>query len=391
LNCYNECEALASLSWSLEKNPKLESVLNDYPINHLKTIGRTIQELRQHGCINIQEKISDATALSKFTSVLSELEFALHLSQKGMRVTLLPDRAWGDTTPDIQADIKQRSCLVEVTRVGQPKTNGIISKRLNKLLTNTGYRVDCVLKKNIAFPTLNHEEREIQDKILEESLQSLEEQLSKYERENRLPNRLDSVGIEFELIKTKSGKGYLGVIRGPVIGVPTEALLKSIIRRVVQKAEMRKKFPPEYLSVPYLVALDCIEWSVDALDIEYGLYGTTLGWGKPEDESNRVLATINEAEWQNLLANAETRIPGWGRIQEARQRGWNDILVAHHLIPSDRIYVSDPGSFLKNAELNELSGLLFKENPPGDFHFFPNPFSTDDAGLWINEIFNSRI
>ena len=339
-----------NLSWSLISNSefkiKLFETYEDRP-RYLLKLDKLILDLKNSNCENIQKKMNDVRDLSKFDSILSELEMAKFLTQSGIKVELLSDNYFGERrSPDILCKYDNLKSYIEVTRLTELESINGLMDSIRTLSKNMPYRIDMELKNELSLPRLNGTERTVQDSLVKISLEKFESIL-KSDNFRDFPIRIETDGIIFKLYPTSSGKGYPGIINYEVIEVPTDDLMDYVKSKIlIKKAKKREDFLGEHRTYFYVIALDCMESSIDESDIDSLLYGQTHGLGSnvsklPEEAYQR----WKQAEWNSIIDRVK-KGHSWQQIELAKENGWESFLVDKYLIPNNYSNRSEIGIFL---------------------------------------------
>lgn len=367
-----------NLFWSLSLNEKLKSELFDTyknRDNYLFKLDSLINDLKKYECKKIQHTIKDADNLSKFHSTVSELEMGKYLAGNGMDVTFLPDDYLNKnkTSPDILCINKYFNSYVEVTRLSENEMILKIIDLLRDSLKNLPYRVDAILKSELSLPKLRGEERTIQDKLVSKSLEQFDDNI----KTNILdfPFEIETDGVIFKVHQVDSDKGYPGIVESEVIEVPTEDLNEYVKERLIEKAKKREKedgFVEKHREYLYVIALDCETRFIDELDIDLLLYGQKHGLGTNTlNLPAKVFEQWKQNEW-NLIVSKVKNDPVWKKIEMAREKDWGDFLFKKYIIPNNYIHRNKNGIFISEQSMDNVSGVLFKEND--NIIFYPNPF-----------------
>ncbi len=367
-----------NLGWALNSNTELKLVLleiyKDKP-RFLSYLDRLFYNLINLGCKDIQEKMEDVnTNINKFFSIISELEIAKILAESGKEVQLLTDNYFKCKSPDILCNGKNFSAYIEVMRLTESESKYMVIEFLREFLSNLPYRVDAKLKYELSLPARDYSTRKKQESLVKTSLDQFNESLKK-ETLSKLPFRIETDGICFEINRTDSGKGYPGIINTEVIKVPENILKENIKYWLIEKAKKRDDWGKEYLDYPYIIAFDCEEWSIDDITINELLYGQRTeiaalsALGKKYEQ-------WKEKEWNGIINDKENKIPKWKEIEKARKEGWGELLVKEALIPMDYTYLTKEGIYLSEPKMKNVSGAIFRKDER--VFYFPNPFACDE-------------
>ncbi len=373
----------ANLVWALTSSAKLKlELFGTYQNNprYLSYLDNLIFELKKFGCKNIQEKIKDADNLYKFTSTVSELEVANFLIKNDKKAQLLPDNYFDSKSPDILCKGKDFEAYIEVTRFGESESSYIVIDFLRDFLKHLPYRVDIKLKYILSLPARDHKKRTEQESIVNVSLEQFV-QLFREDTFSEYPFKIKTAGIVFEIYQTGSGKGYPGIVETEVIKVPEDALKANISYWLLKKAEKRDNWEKDHRKYPYIIAIDCKEWTIDDITINALLYGQRTTIFAP-----RGYEKWREKEWKAITDNKIEKIPRWREIEEAGKSGWEKFLLKEALIPNNYTHLIKEGVFLSESLMKNVSLVLFRE--PNNVFFFPNPFAYDEINLFrFSELF----
>jgi hypothetical protein len=236
-------------------------------------------------------------------------------------------------------------------------------------------RIDINLKDSLSIPQIVREERHIQNNIVFTSISEFMHHL----RNNELPlppYRIETTGMFFNCVVSKTEKGFPGPIITDCIGVPCDELRENISKIILSKANKHPSFETGLRQMPYIIAFDCGESLFDHSSFNTMLYGkcTTIA---SSDKRARVFV---ERMWQQIIDSPDERIPNWTKIEFASRIGWRDKLIEMHMIPNQYTYLSEPGILLKNAETQNVSGFLFR-NKMVEPRFYPNPYCAPNINL----------
>jgi hypothetical protein len=195
------------------------------------------------------------------------------------------------------------------------------------------------LKTELSIPKMRRIERYVQKNLVENSLgmfdESFKEKLSN--DTFQIPSlRIDTDDLIFTVEKTDSGIGYPRFVTRGLIEVPTKILCDYIKERLLEKAVKRDSFEKEHRKVHYIIALDCYEPSIDAIDMNELLYGHTSHLsalnitGSSEEDY-----TKKRSGYWRFLNDKIRNSDSWRIIEQAKNRGWENLLIEKCLIPND--------------------------------------------------------
>jgi hypothetical protein len=182
------------------------------------------------------------------------------------------------------------------------------------------------LKTELSIPKMRRTERYIQKNLVEKSFgmfyKSFKEKLSN--DTFRIPSlRIDTNDLIFTVEKTDSSIGYPRFVTKGFNEVPTDILCDYIKERLVEKAVKRGSFENGHRKFRYIIALDCHESSIDAIDMNGLLYGRTshlaalnITGSSEEDYTKRRL------DYWNFLNNKIRNSASWRIIEKAKNKGW---------------------------------------------------------------------
>ena len=157
------------------------------------------------------------------------------------------------------------------------------------------------------------------------------------------------------------------------IEVLTEILCDDIKGRLIEKAIKRNSFENEHRKVNYIIALDCHEPSIDVIDINKLLYGLTGHLASNTFGLSEAHYIKWKSETWDSINDKIRNNESWIKIEQAKNRGWEPLLIEKCLIPNDYSYVEDEGIFISNEEMKNVSGVLFRDKW-NNITFHPNPF-----------------
>lgn len=354
-----------NIVWAMSGNSTLSARLcqdlGDRP-EYLSSLEELFQELRSHGVPNIAQRLKEVDDLFKLSAVRSELEFARRLLSGGKRVELLS----GDRrAPGILWEQDGLTGYVDTVR---PANNELVFNTMEYLrgfLAGKPYRVDVKFNHELSLPALSYQDRKRQLDLLDASI---EEFARAFEGLTDLPASVRTDGAAFEVVRTKTGHGYPGLIDAWPIEVPEKTLGADIGRRLVERARKRKGWVKERPEYPYIVAIDGTEWSLEKGAMDRFLYGDRVKVESLDDNAFR------EKQWRSIVDNKEAVIPRWADIDSAGKAGWKAMLMEKGLIPMGYEYLVKEGLFLSEREMKNVTGVLWKAH--GDIRYFPNPFAS---------------
>jgi len=361
-----------NLSWSLSLNTELKSKLfktYESKHNHLLRLDSLINDLKNLPCNNIRKTIEDVDNIYKFDSIVSELEIGKYLAGKGMNVEFLSDDYFDNKpSPDILLKNELFNSYVEVTRLSENEAIFRVIDYLRLLLIKLPYRVDVKLKSELSLPKLRGEEREIHENLVDKSLKQFEESMNNDISD--FPFEIATDDIIFKVYQAYSG--YPGIVESEVIKVPTEKLIEYVKERLIQKAKKRDSYVGEHRNYFYFIAFDCEEKFIDEWDIDLLLYGKTLELGSNVlNLPVEVYEKWKQTEWNSIVSKVQND-PSWEKIVVSIENGWESFLIDKYLIPNNSICRNQNGIFISEQSMDNVSGVLFKEND--EIIFYPNPF-----------------
>ncbi|PAV13078.1 hypothetical protein ASJ81_18825 [Methanosarcina spelaei] len=375
-------EIYPNLSWALTNNYRLNNILSEQYIDNphcLSYLDNLISELLSYNCKGIQDKLKDASDLNKFISTLSELQITLILAKNEEigELKLLHDNYFLKESPDILFRNRNFTFYVEVRRIyANPYIVDTILDHLQEFLKGYPFCVNIFLGTELSIPKMRGTERIAQKDLVKESLRIFEEEFKEKIASDMLTSSfvIETNYIKFTVEKTKSGKGYPGFITSDLIEVPTDILCTYITERLVEKAAKRDSFNSEHRKIYYIVAFDCHEPSIDAIDMNELLYGhmsyiseLNITGSSEEDYAK------NRLDYWNFLNNNIKNSASWRIIEQAKNRGWEKLLTEKCLIPNDYSYIDDEGIFISETKMKNVSGVLFR-GTRNEIAFYPNPF-----------------
>jgi hypothetical protein len=234
-----------------------------------------------------------------------------------------------------------------------------------------------ILKTELSIPKINGYERQVQKELVEKSLEQFDELFQEKLSNNTFQTPsfgIDTDNLIFTVEKTDSGMGYPRFVTSGLIEVPTDTLCDDIKRRLIEKAVKRDSFKNEHREFHYIIALDCHESSIDAIAMNVLLYGhithlsaLNMTGSSEEDFTKRRLDHWNFVN--DIIRNSAS----WGIIEQAKNQGWEALLIKKCLIPNDYSYMVNEGIFISEKEMKNVSGVLFRDRW-NNVTFHPNPF-----------------
>lgn len=348
------------LDWALVFNKSLKGLLLDvykYDKKYLQYLDKLIAELRCGRCHGIRKKLKDVN-LEKLPSIISELEIAKFLINQNKSVWLLPDNYMrGRQSPDIFSSNDELEVYIEVKRFAEDETIYYVLKELRSFLgqTNSCFRVDVKLGKDLSMLAIKWNERKKKREIVEKCLDEFKRRFIQTDL-SHLPVQIKTGKAIFKIRKSGLKRGYPGIIWTDLIEVPTEKCVEKIRMDVKEKALKRTSWEGAHLKKFYVVAIDFKEtWFIDEMDVYDALIG----------RSTQVMGPC---------PMPPVAIPR--KVKQAEKRGWRQFLLDRYIIPHDRVFLDYRG-FYFTRESRQISGVLarFFNN---QFHFIPNPFASDE-------------
>lgn len=362
---YNQ-RLLADISSIQEKYNKLPSYLDGL-----------IKELRDLGCINIQEKFRGGQLL-KIDSILAELESARHFLKIGFEVELLGDDFLPRASPDILIRKDGCECLVEVTHLKSSDPSLIILDKCRRFLEHFPYRIDIEFRNRLSPPYITRTERYDQSDYIQDSLHEFRQKFN-HLTGREFPIVIETNDIIFTLRQIDSGSGYPGIfLNSNTLAVDFAS--DYLAYRISEKAEKRDSFPPAYRKVPYIICLVCDEDAIDLLMLRMLLYGDTvqrLPGVSLQPEFEHLLEAKRNHDWKKFLDSYPHTCPYWGEILDAMNRGCLRTLLQNYLIPHDYCAVEGFGLYLTDRKMRNVSGIMFIQRG-NQRPFLSNPFCDID-------------
>jgi len=373
--------AFENIDWALQMNgPLFEKIMDKHGQDRdfLFSIDDLFRDFRKCECVNLLEKIVQIGDIRSFHSFISELHFAQYFIRNGQKVEFILANSNDGASPDFICISEVERIIVEVTSLSEDTITGTILGFLRILFTRlpgVRVRIDVELKEELSIPQIAREQRHNQNDIVLMSIGEFMEQfLGNILRVP--PYTIDTMGVRFEIEPTGTENGCPGPIITQCIEVPEDELCRNVSTDISRKAKKRSSFRPDYLGPPYLIAYDCGESLFDRTSFEIMLYGkrTTLG-----QANNRHLDLINR-NWQAIIGSPQDYVPQWEKIELALKNGWESFLNERRMIPNDFTYLSEPGILLTDQNMNNVTGLLFRDRFE-KIRFLPNPFCSSEINL----------
>ncbi|WP_148314194.1 hypothetical protein [Sorangium cellulosum] len=343
------------------------------------------------------EKIAtDSGSLSKFINLLAELRFALLFAHVGGRVEILPDAAFGIGyyTPDLRVTFPDRLVfLVEVIRGSSGSPD--LMEDLDAALKREGipFRVTDLLgvRLSAAAPDgrTRQENEALCKRVVHEATVGLLAAHSKgltdgvvhvravdsdlrHElrggRPQRLPLEEDVpcrpgetwvASFVFEPSTLATGYAAGGVTSGHFLDENRQRA--RFLRDLQNKASKRQKLPPEYASIPYLVAVQNDEHELTTISVLSALTGSRQAFPDSAFEPAKRLQ-------EHPIARPEPVI-------SAARSGWGPVLEAWDYDSNVEVRFTDDGAYLDHRWAKELSGVIVAHGG-WLLQWLPNPFAT---------------
>ena len=115
---------------------------------------------------------------------------------------------------------------------------------------------------------------------------------------------------------------------------------------------------------------------VDSTMIEDMLYGDKTSFGDIEGKHRE----LTQREWRKIIDDPSQTVGHWDEIQLAAENGWKEFLTEECIIPNNYTYLSNPGIFLNDLDMKNVTGVAFRAKW-GNVHFYPNPFCSQEINL----------
>lgn len=332
-------------------------------MEYLQYVDGLIRELLQGGVTGVQTKLNDADNLSKFDSVVSELEIARLFARNGKRAHLLADNAWKGASPDMMVSFEALEPYVEVKRITDDGAANRISVELRRFLPTLSVpvRVDVSLKPGLIAPVTTLPERSIKNERADDAISAFEEQLSSLDL-TRLPVTVQTPAADFTLLPTSQSTGYPGVTSTPMFSIPKHELIQKMINDVEMKSKKRNAWKGDRRNHPYIIALvDEFAWT-DYTMVKSAFLG-------------QVTVEVGGI-WSNP--------PALPKVVSAANRGWQRYLADECLLPNkkSRCYLlsGKEGAFLTREAMSNVSGVLVRVIS-GRYYLLPNPFASEEISV----------
>ena len=362
-----------NICWALGNNERVSVLIQnfEYPIAEMANLEKLIKELRELGCIGIQEKFSDLNE-KKVYSTIAELEIAYQLLRKGLQVTLLRDNHFSGKSPDMIIKTKQgRSIYIEVGYISSSDPTSFLIGRLRDIVANSPYIVNFSFKPDVSSPHLSHEIRKPQMKKLEDAANKFDEELKNLKIQS-FPIRGDTDAFSYEIIGTVTeGHGYPAVLVTACC-TSLDHSHSHVTYYLNLKVGKRVYFPTSEQEVPYILAFVCDEPGISCYEVKSLLYGDVTEIAMMQDTPH--YRSIREWRWIKTMKERQEHI-SWSVIEMAKKSGWEVVLSKTYLTPNEYCYVEKQGLYLTCPVMKSVSGVIFYSSSRR-CEFYPNPFSS---------------
>jgi hypothetical protein len=373
----NETDNFSDLLWAISGTRELNLMgLSKRDLAILSLINEKIAKLRELGCNGLEEKFKKFDQDGAI-SYLAELVVAESFLNDGHGATLLSSEYFPNASPDILVQTRNGDLYVEVLYMSSSDPSSVLIDRLREITERYQYVINFSFGSDVSLPHHKWNERERQLKTLEASVEQFESDLE-HKTIEHLPYHGKTDSFSYDIIERKtSGHGYPAVLTSSC-SINLDFSHAYLTVRLGKKAEKRLSFPSDKRKIPYIVALVCDEPGINVGELSYLLYGTTTGYdcfslpGVPEEKR----IEIKNRKWSTILKEVSSR-EEWGLIQKLQGKGWEPLLSNAYLIPHDYCYVKEPGLFIRDNLMHQVSGVLFTRCL-GKSQLLPNPFSIDE-------------
>jgi hypothetical protein len=355
------------LKSALERNQRIAELLVEVyssRAEYLAYLDKLVRELFEGGVQATKEKLGDVDNLRKFDSVVSELEVARLLMQKGKRIRLLTDNEWEGKSPDMISGDQEHEALVEVKRITDDEANDILTEGLRQYLPTlaTPLRVDIQLKGGLVLPVVDRVSREKKEKLAKDCLEEFKDRIATSGTTDP-PPEVHTGQADFFVFKTSNDKGFPGIISTGIFAVPEPLIITKLVFDVALKAGKRASWTNELRARPYIIALDSENLWLDADTVRMAFLGLTT-------------ELHASAAWEKIEILPE--------VETARRQGWEGFLTETCQLPNKelRCYLlpGHAGSFLTDKRMQDVSAVLVR-TASGRYYFLPNPFAAREINF----------
>lgn len=371
-------DGFRSLKWVLEGNEKVENLLMEAFSNnekYLSYLDGFFEALRKTGCQGIKDAIGDVNDINKFHSLVSEYKAGMIFGARGKNVRFLPDDFLDVRSPDILVVDDNKRTYVEVTRATDDESDVTILDFLRQYLADKPFMVNVMKKSCLALPVVTWQERKKRMHLVETTLKEFQEGFQAELEQSASAKPLieiDTVGAVFEVLPSTREYGFPGMVTTNVARIPEEDYARMITVKITGKARKRDDWEGEDRQTLYIIAVH----------LEHPFYGVPfddlfLGRRTEIVVMDELAKRLREKDWMRIVSNPKAIIPNWEEIERASEKGWKGYLLDKSMIPNDYIYITEPGFFLEESSMNNVSAVLVFG--PGDFYSFtPNPFADSE-------------
>jgi len=347
------------LEKGLSSNQELKAqVLTTQKVGYLKYLDQLFVDLFDGPCKGIEIKVNEIGDLSRFGSLISELEFARYFVENGNTVQLLANDIFqGRRAPDMLVLSKDKEYFVEVKNIEFDDEDYDFGNEIAAVLNNAGKTFMVVIKSGslLATPAYKYQSRDQKEMQCKTALDEFKEQL------NNLPPPAPEINVhtsiaDIELHPTKLGKSYLGIgTMLQAISEPPE-YRERIRYDILQKSRKRDDWFGDELSKCYIVAVDdnSMFFYIDRYNVE--LFGNCTFYSSP-------------------LPVPE--IPITKLIDYSLKQGWKDYLTRMCVLRNNRsvILENQRGMLFTESSMTNVTAILVKHSK--SFYLLANPFADE--------------
>lgn len=345
------------LDKGLSSNSELKtSVFTTQKSGYLKYLDELFNELYNGSCKGIEIKVNEISDLSRFGSLISELEFARYFVRNKNPVELLPNDVFqGRRAPDMLVLGESKEYFVEVKNIQFDDEDYDFGTKIAEILNELGKSFMVVVKSSsvLSTPAYKYQTKGQKEDQCSKALQEFKDKLKNIPSDSSMTSVSTAIA-DIELHPTKLGKSYLG------IGTMLEAIseppeYKERIRYdIIQKSKKREDWTGDELDKLYIVAIDdnSMFFYVDRYNIE--LFGNCAYY---------------------TLPSSIPKIPISNTISYALQHGWKDYLIKMCILRNNKSVIpeNERGMLFTEPALKNVTAILVRHG--SNFHLLAGPFA----------------
>jgi len=349
-------------------NPDLENLVfsTQYP-EYLGYLDELFKELYQGSCNNIKVKVNETSDLLRFSSMVSELEFARYFTKNQMQVTLLPDNIFqGRRAPDMIVSTTSLDSYVEVKNIQFDEESWEFGTEIAKKLNELGLSFMVVVKSSmtLATPAYIYQTRDKKEQASQQSLEEFSQEMRKVKTDSSKIT-IKTAYAEVDLHPTGKEKSYLGINTMLEAITQPPDYIQRIKYDILNKARKREDWTGDELKKTYIIAIDDVSmlFSVDTYNNElfgHATYYSPVVYG---DATGR----IPPPPVPSIKINDQIKL--------AIKQGWKDYLVKMCILQNDRSVISENrrGLFFNEPILENVTAIMIMNRK--QFWLLANPFA----------------